>query len=177
MWYLHPTTVIIALANTDMTVPDADKTIIAQNLYAMGRPEDYDFNRKNNTGFMPVKEFSPQDMQPSLDLFNTLKSWLVFEILGQSMCQVKWMLYPLEHLGIDPDYQEFKAFVKNIAVVNDVGERAVKADQNLVMQTTNEIKPQKMLVPKSKFQKSRGSAKAAYKAAAEQLTPAGAGCL
>ena len=27
MWYLDPTTVIIALANTDMTVPDADKTL------------------------------------------------------------------------------------------------------------------------------------------------------
>ena len=73
---------------------------------------------------------------------------------------------------IDPDYQEFKAFVKNIAVVNDAGERAVKAVQDLVMQTTNEIKLQKMLVVKSKLQKSRSRTKAAYKAAAEQLTPA-----
>ena len=38
MWYLDPTTVIFALANTDMTVPDAEKTRMAQKLYAMGRP-------------------------------------------------------------------------------------------------------------------------------------------
>ena len=36
------------------------------------------------------------------------------------------MLYP-QHWGIYSDYQEFKAFVKNIAVVNDAGERVVKA--------------------------------------------------
>ena len=111
-------------------------------------------------------------MQPSWDLFITPESWLAFEMLGHSKGQVKWMLYPPEHWDIDPDYQEFKAFVKNIAVVNDAGERAVKAVQDLVMQTTNEIKLQKMLVVKSKLQKSRGRTKAAYKAAVEQLNPA-----
>ena len=121
---------------------------------------------------MPSKEFFLKDMQPSLDLFITPESWLVFEMLGHSKEQVKWMLYPPEHWDVDPDYQEFKAFVKKIAVVNDAGERAVKAVQDLVMQTTNEIKLQKMLVVKSKLQKSRGRTKAAYRAAAEQLTPA-----
>ena len=57
-------------------------------------------------------------------------------------------------------------------MVNDAGERAVKAVQDLVMQTTNEIKLQKMLVVKSKLKKSRGRTKAAYKAAVEQLNPA-----
>ena len=66
MWYLDPTTVIFALANTDMTVPDAEKSIMAHKLYALDRPEVYDFNWKNNTGFMPAKEFFLQDMQPSL---------------------------------------------------------------------------------------------------------------
>ena len=172
MWYLDPTTVVFALANTDMTVSDAEKTVMAQKLYAFSRPEEYDFSRKNNTGFMPSKEFFLKDMQPSLDLFITPESWLVFEMLGHSKEQVKWMLYPPEHWDVDPDYQEFKAFVKKIAVVNDAGERAVKAVQDLVMQTTNEIKLQKMLVVKSKLQKSRGRTKAAYRAAAEQLTPA-----
>ena len=100
MWYLDPTTVIFALANTDMTVPDAEKTRMAQKLYAMGRPEGYDFDRKNNTGFMPAKELFLQDMQPSLDLFVTPESWLAFEMLGHSKGQVKWMLYPLEHWDI-----------------------------------------------------------------------------
>ena len=46
-----------------------------------------------------------------------------------------------------------------------------RAVQDLVMQTTNDIKLQKMFVVKSKLQKSRERTKAAYKAAAEQLTP------
>ena len=54
------------------------------------------------------------------------------------------MLYPPEHWGIDPGYQEFKAFVKL----------------------------QKELLVKSKLQNSRGRTRAAYRAASEQLTPA-----
>ena len=42
------------------------------------------FSRKNNTGFLPSKEFFLKDMQPSLDLFITPESWLVFEMLGHS---------------------------------------------------------------------------------------------
>ena len=79
------------------------------------------------------------------------------------------MLWPR---SIDPNYQEFKTFVQNIAVVNDAGEGAMNVVQDLVMQATNKIKLQKMLVVKSKLQKSRGRTKAAYRAAAEQLTPA-----
>ena len=115
---------------------------MAQKLYAFGRPEEYDFSRKNNTGFMPSKEFFLKDMQPSLDLFITPESWLVFEMLGHSKEQVKWNLYPPEHWGVDPGYQEFKAFVKL----------------------------QKELLVKSKLQNSRGRTRAAYSAASEQLT-------
>ena len=53
------------------------------------------------------------------------------------------MLWPR---SIDPNYQEFKAFVLNIAVVNDAGERAMNVVQDLVMQATNKFKLQKMLV-------------------------------
>ena len=42
MWYL-------GLANTAMTVSDAEKTLMVQNLYAMGRPDNYDFSRRNKT--------------------------------------------------------------------------------------------------------------------------------
>ena len=82
------------------------------------------FSRKNNTGFLPSKEFFLKDMQPSLDLFITPESWLEFEMLGHSKEQVKWMLYPPEHWGVDPGYQEFKAFVKKIAFVNYAGENS-----------------------------------------------------
>ena len=52
------------------------------------------------------------------------------------------MLWPR---SIDPNYQEFKAFVQNIAVVNDAGERAMNVVQDLVMQATNKIKLQRCL--------------------------------
>ena len=55
------------------------------------------------------------------------------------------MLYPPEHWGIDPNYHGFKAFLMNIAVVNDAGERAMNVVQDLVMQATNKIKLQRCL--------------------------------
>ena len=61
------------------------------------------------------------------------------------------MLYPPEYWGIDPNYHGFKAFVKNIAVVNDAGEGAMNIVQDLVMQATNKIKLQKMLVMETSF--------------------------
>ena len=68
-----------------------------------------------------------QDMQPYLDVFVTPESWLVFQMMGHSMGQVKWMLYPraLENTFGLQGVQG--SFVKNIAVVNAVGKRAMKA--------------------------------------------------
>ena len=67
---------------------------------------------------------------------------------GHSTSQVKGMLWPR---SIDPNYQEFKTFVQNIAVVNDAGEGAMNVVQDLVMQATNKIKLQKMLVMETSF--------------------------
>ena len=105
---------------------------------------------------------------PSLEHFITKESWLVFELLKHDQGQVKWMLYPPENWHVDPDFLEFKQFVKEIAIVNDAGERAVKAAEEIVNQVKDEKKMQKMLIVKSKLKKPS----ARTKEAAEQLTPA-----
>ena len=63
------------------------------------------------------------------------------------------MLYPPENWHVDPDFLEFKQLVKKIAVVNDAGERAVKAAEEIVNQVKDEKKMQKMLIVKSKLKK------------------------
>ena len=61
-------------------------------------------------------------------------------------------------------YIEFQKFVKDIAVVNDAGERAVKAVQETVHQACSEKKLQRMLLVKSKISKPSSRTKAAYRA-------------
>ena len=74
------------------------------------------------------------------------------------------MLYPPEHWGVDPDYQEFKAFVKKIAFVNDAGENS-HGSSGFSDADHQRNQLQKELVVKNKLQKSRGRMKAAYRAA------------
>lgn len=172
MWYLDPTLVVFGLANSDMSVSIEEKQSIAKKLCSFDRPKTYDFERKNNTGFMPPMEDFSGEKPPSLHNFITAESWLVFDILEHKREQVKWLLFPPENWEVDPDFQEFQLFVKSIAVVNDAGERAVKAVQETVGQTRQEKKLQQMLVVKGKIKKATGRTKAAYREAADDLTPA-----
>ena len=171
-WYLDPTTVVFALANSDETVSSKTKELMAKKLYSLDRPNTYDFDRRNNEGFLPTKDQLLTAEPLCLSDFITAESWLVFEILKHKKSKVKWMLYPPESWRVDPDFLQFQRFVKQIAVVNDVGERAVKAVQETVQQTYSETKLQKMLLVKGKIQKPAGRTKSAYREAAEQLTPA-----
>ena len=171
-WYLDPQTVILALANSDLSVPEEMKQEMAKKLYSTPRPTDYDFDRKNNSGFVDGKDhFLKSSSPPSLTEYVSAESWLVFDILEHGPAQVKWLFYPASSWHMDPDYIEFQKFVKDIAVVNDAGERAVKAVQETVHQACSEKKLQRMLLVKSKISKPSSRTKAAYRAAAEQLTP------
>ena len=141
-------------------------------MYNLDRPRDYDFDRKNNVGFLPEKEQSLTAEPLCLSEFITPESWLIFDILKHKKSNVKWMLFPSENWRFDPDFLKFQKFVKNIAVVNDAGERAVKAVQETVQQTYSEAKLQKMLLVKGKIKKPVGRTKLAYRQAAEQIKPA-----
>ena len=61
--------------------------------------------------------------------------------------------------------------MKDLAVVNDCSEQAVKTVQGVINQTLSEEKLQKILFIKNSIQKPTSRTKEAYKAASEQLTP------
>ena len=61
--------------------------------------------------------------------------------------------------------------MKDLAVVNDCSEQAVKTVQGVINQTLSEEKLQKILFIKNSIQKPTSQTKEAYKAASEQLTP------
>ena len=71
------------------------------------------------------------------------ESWLIFDILGQGKVECKWMLLSSIIWQLDPDYKKFQGFVKDLAVVNDSRERAVKLIQETVAQAMSEKKFQK----------------------------------
>ena len=74
-------------------------------------------------------------------------------------------------MAYDEDILKFKTFVKDLAVINDCSERAVKSVQDVINQTLSEEKLQKILFIKNSIEKPTSRTKEAYKAASEQLTP------
>ena len=172
-WYLDPTFVPIVLANSDDSVTEQEKERIAKKLYNIPIPNDYDMDRHNNKGFLPkIKDMSVLDKRPELVDFFTAESWLIFEILGHNKTKSKWMIYPASSWNIDSDYLEFQSYVKNLAVVNDCSERAVKLVQETVCQVKSEHKLQKLLKFKNNWTVKSSKTKAAYRKSAEQKTPA-----
>lgn len=168
-WYIDPNTVIFCLANGNKAVSDEVKETMAKKLHSLDRPKinEYDIKRKNCSGFMPTQEefLLYEDGPPSLVEYVKEESWLVFDILQHGPAEVKWMLFSSSQWENDPDYVKFKKFVQQLAVVNDAGERAVKAVQETVGQTTSEKKLQKMMLVKGKIK-----TKESYSLAASQLT-------
>ena len=139
-WYLDPTVVPIVLANSDWSLESDELEKIAKKIYNSERPEQYDLLRKNNSGFLPVlDEMSEFESPPSLANFINEESWLIFDILGHKVAHCKWMLLPREVWKLDPDYMKFQTFVKNLAVVNDSSERAVKLVQGNFIVVVNSL--------------------------------------
>ena len=171
-WYLDPTVVPFVLANSNWALQSNEMENIAQKIFQIERPNFYSLERKNNTGFLPnISQMLVFDAPPSLSDYISEESWLIFDILGHSTSQCKWMLLPSSTWHLDPDFQQFQKFVKSAAVVNDSSERAVKLVQETVSQTISEKKLQKMFLVKSKIDKPKNRTKKAYREASSSLTP------
>ena len=171
-WYLDPTAVTFVLANSDWSMGSGELEEMAKKLFSLDRPEEYDMLRKNNSGFLPdIEEMGELKAPPSLAGYIFQESWLIFEILGQGKVECKWMLLPSGTWKLYPDYKKFQDFVKDLAVVNDSSERAVKLIQETVAQALSEKKLKKMWLVKSKIEKPKNRTKKAYREAANQLAP------
>ncbi len=76
--------------------------------------------------FVPGKPVFPTDVMiagQSIDHFLGPQSWLLFELLGANGV---WLTQPPDQWDTDPEFQQMKEVVQNLAVVNDTAERGVK---------------------------------------------------
>ncbi len=129
---------------------------MAVHLYNLPRPVEYDMACPNNKGFIfEMEEMAKLDECPSLASFILQESWLVFNILGHSNALCKWMLFPASSWNRDKNFQQFKTFVKNLAVVNDNSKQAVKLVQETICQVMLEQKLHNVLQVKNKICDSR----------------------
>ena len=107
-----PNNVLFSL--TSNKLEDDDKSRIAARLMSLPRPDKIKF------GYPAFPKLS--DKTELWDLV-TSDSWQMFDILQMSP---DWLALPPAEWDTDPDYIEFRNFVKTLKVTNDCAERGVK---------------------------------------------------
>ena len=110
LWYLSPNTVLFSLASKKLE--DNDKSSIAARL--LSQPE------KIKLGYPDFPKLT--DKTELRDLV-TPDSWQLFDILKMSP---DWLALPPAEWDSNPDYIEFRNFVRQVKVTNDCAERGVK---------------------------------------------------
>ena len=112
LWYLSPSTVLFSLASKKLE--DDDKSSIAARLLSQPKPE------KIKLGYPDFPKLT--DKTELRDLV-TPDSWQLFNILKMSP---DWLALPPAEWDSNPDYIEFRNFVRQVKVTNDCAERGVK---------------------------------------------------
>lgn len=134
LWYLTAECVVLGFFDKDL--PDSTKQEMAQAILIKERPAT----------FAPEKPtFPPHELldQPSLSLFIGSRSWLLFELLGQSG---DWLHEPVSEWESFDDYMEMAKVVNDLAVVNDTAERGVKDIEDYANQAMDGTKRENMVL-------------------------------
>ena len=112
LWFLAPTTVLFSLASEKLE--EDDKSRIAVRLLTLQK------SKEMHQGLPSFPKLS--DKTELRDLV-TSESWELFDILKLS---ADWLALPPAEWDTDPDYIEFRKFVRTVKVTNDCAKRGVK---------------------------------------------------
>lgn len=162
-WYLDPTVVVFALADEEYPY----RGEMAKKLFSLPRPEEFPLDRQVvNKEVLLSLNYSGKE-PPSLAPLITEQSWMIFYMLKHNRAEIQWLKLPPEFWNTNDFYCEFAAFIKNIAVVNDASERAIKLVQELIDTARTEEKRQDNFLFANVYKRNRkGRKKTDYKSAA-----------
>ena len=122
--------------------PQREREMMAQKLFSLTIPVDFPRQRqlldKDILNRLDFNGPNPRSLVPLV----SDQSWLIFHMLGHKKGETQWMKIPAQFQPLNDFYLEFVRFVKNIEVVNDSSERAIKMVQELIDKAQKEEKRQ-----------------------------------
>ena len=132
LWYLTAELVVLSLASEE--VPASELKKLASALVSVPRPESFSpgkpvFPRK---GFTQDHTIWVNDNLPSLSIFVSERSWLLFNLLDLGPADSEWLQVEVHQWHLFSGFRKFRDFVKGLTVVNDPAERGVKMIQDFV---------------------------------------------
>ena len=120
LWYLTPELVVLALF--DDGLPEEDKQQMADTLLNTPNPAVFNPGKPAQPNFDPVAaHLGP--VKPSLSDFISERSWMIFTLVDAT---TDWLNIPPSQWIQDGNYQHLRSFIRDLQVVNDAAERAVK---------------------------------------------------
>lgn len=120
LWYLTPELVVFGLF--DDGLPNQEKQLMAVELRRKPRPLLFAPGKPGQPNFDPVAAHLTQ-VRPPLASFVTDRSWLLFSLLDANG---DWLENDPSTWLNDPEYLHLQELIKDMEVVNDSAERAVK---------------------------------------------------
>ena len=134
-WYLTPHLVVLSLVDDDL--PSAERKEIAEKLLSHQVPQKFSVGRPN---------FPVLTVNSKLCDFVDENAWFLFKVKElDEKGRHDWLYLYVNDWGNISDYQQFKAFIEGIDVVNDRAERGVKLIQDFVHASRNEEDLQDLL--------------------------------
>ena len=123
LWYLCPELVVLGLFDDELS--DFEKEQMASQLLQTPRPAVYQPGKPGQPDFQPVAALLLPE-RPSLSVFITERSWLIFHLLDIDMPRMQWISLPPSSWLQDDTYCQLHEYLRDMQVVNDAAERAVK---------------------------------------------------
>ena len=140
-WYLTEELVVFCLADEECPF----RNDVAAALVKTDFPPSYNPQKPELPKLL--EETWPQDGNlPNLASFIGQRSNLLFSLLGFTEAEMDWLKFDSVDWNKFSGYKKFENYVNNLLVVNDAGERGVKAAQEVVHKTTNEPLRQDMII-------------------------------
>ena len=147
-WYLTEELIVLCLVDTNCT----DRDEVAAAVLDQEKLDEF-HPRKPKLPKIEESIWPDNGKLPSMAQFVGPRSRLIFSLLQLSASDLDWLQFSSEQWDMFSGYKKFAMFVRKLAVVNDAGERGVKAIQEVVGRTTSESMRQDMLVTHSEERK------------------------
>jgi hypothetical protein len=124
LWYLCPELAVLGLFDDELSEYEKEK--MALQLTQTPCPAAFQTGKPGQPNFDPIAAHLTAE-RPSLSMFITDRSWLVFHLLDIQMPSLHWLTLPPSEWNRFPTYLHMRSFLQDMEVVNDAAERAVKA--------------------------------------------------
>ena len=114
-----------------MSVSDTERARMARTLLQIPKPQFFVLGKPSQPSFVPITH-TLQRIKPSLSTFISPRPWLLFHLIH---ADTRWLRDDPSSRSHNHNYIHIQEFCRDILVINDAAERAIKGVQDFANMT------------------------------------------